>query len=39
MNINILRYSLFGIAGDQEVDRTFLKAVWSTVKTHTMSNS
>ena len=25
MNINILRYSLFGIAGGQEVDRNFLK--------------
>ena len=23
MNINILHYSLFGIAGDQEVDRNF----------------
>ena len=23
MNINILRYSLFGIAGGQEVDRNF----------------
>ena len=23
MNINILRYSLFGIAGDQEVDLNF----------------
>ena len=25
MNINTLRYSLFGIAGDQEVDHTFVK--------------
>ena len=25
MNINILRYSLFGIAGGQEVDHTFVK--------------
>ena len=25
MNINILRYSLFGIAGRQEVDHTFVK--------------
>ena len=25
MNINILRYSLFGIAAGQEVDRTFVK--------------
>ena len=25
MNINILRYSLFGIAGGQEVDRNFSK--------------
>ena len=24
MNINILRYSLFGIAGGQEVDYTFV---------------
>ena len=24
MNINILRYSLFGIAGGQEVDRSFV---------------
>ena len=23
MNINILRYSLFGIAGGQEIDRNF----------------
>ena len=23
MNINILRYSLYGIAGDQEIDRNF----------------
>ena len=23
MNVNILRYSLFGIAGGQEVDRNF----------------
>ena len=27
MNINILRYSLFGIAGGQEVDRNFSKLV------------
>ena len=27
MNINILRYSLFGIAGGQEVDHTFLKFI------------
>ena len=27
MNINILRYSLFGIAGGQEVDRNFLKFI------------
>ena len=28
MNINILRYSLFGIAGGQEIDRvTFLKFI------------
>ena len=25
MNINILRYSLFNIAGSQEVDHTFVK--------------
>ena len=25
MNMNILRYSLFGIAGDQKVDHTFGK--------------
>ena len=25
MNINILRYSLFGIAGGQEIDHTFVK--------------
>ena len=25
MNINILRYSLFGIAGGQEVDLNFVK--------------
>ena len=25
MNTNILRYSLFGIAGGQEVDYTFVK--------------
>ena len=25
MNINILRYFLFGIAGGQEVDRIFVK--------------
>ena len=25
MNINILRYSLFGIAGDQKVDHNFCK--------------
>ena len=28
MNINILRYSLFGIAGGQEVDRNFLKVYY-----------
>ena len=27
MNINILRYSLFGIAEGQEVDHTFVKFV------------
>ena len=27
MNINILRFSLFGIAGDQEVDHTFVKFI------------
>ena len=27
MNINILRYSLFGIAGGQEVDRNFFKLI------------
>ena len=27
MNIDILRYSLFGIAGGQEVDRNFLKCI------------
>ena len=27
MNINILRYSLFGIAGGQEVDRNFFKFI------------
>ena len=27
MNINILRYPLFGIAGGQEVDRNFLKFI------------
>ena len=25
MNINILLYSLFSVAGDQEVDHTFVK--------------
>ena len=25
MNINVLRYSLFGIAGRQEIDRIFVK--------------
>ena len=27
MNINILRYSLFGIAGGQEIDRNFSEIV------------
>ena len=27
MNINILRYFLFGIVGGQEVDHTFVKPV------------
>ena len=27
MNINILRYSLFGIAGGQEEDHTFVKFI------------
>ena len=27
MNINILRYSLFGIAGGQEVNHTFVKFI------------
>ena len=27
MNINILRSCFFGIAGDQEVDRTFVKFI------------
>ena len=27
MNINILRYSLFGITGGQEVDRTFVEFI------------
>ena len=27
MNINILRYSLFGIAGGKEVDHTFVKFI------------
>ena len=27
MNMNILRYSLFGIAGSQEVDHTFVKFI------------
>ena len=27
MNINILRYSLFGVAGGQEMDHTFLKLI------------
>ena len=27
MNINTLRYSLFGIAGSQEVDHTFIKFI------------
>ena len=27
MNINILRYSLFSIAGGQEVDRIFVKVL------------
>ena len=27
MNINNLRYFLFGIAGDQEVDHTFVKFI------------
>ena len=27
MNINILRYSFFGIAGGQEVDHTFVKFI------------
>ena len=26
MNINVLHYSLFGIAGGQEVDHTFVKS-------------
>ena len=28
MNINILRYSLFGIAGGQEVDRNFSEVIF-----------
>ena len=27
MNINVLRYSLFGNAGGQEVDHTFVKSI------------
>ena len=27
MNTNVLRYSLFGIAGGQEVDHTFVKFI------------
>ena len=27
MNINILRYSLFGIAGGKEVDHAFVKQI------------
>ena len=27
MNINVLWYSLFGIAGGQEVDHTFVKSI------------
>ena len=27
MNVNILHYSLFGIAGGQEVDHTFVKFI------------
>ena len=27
MKINILRYSLFGITGDQEVDHTYVKFI------------
>ena len=27
MNINILRYSLFGIAGGQDVDPAFVKCI------------
>ena len=27
MNVNILRYSFFGIAGGQEVDHTFVKFI------------
>ena len=29
MNINILRYSLFGIAGGQEIDLNFSYIVWN----------
>ena len=29
MNIDILRYSLFGIAGGEEVDHTFVKFISS----------
>ena len=31
MNINILRYSLFGIAGGQEVDRNFCQTMSSQI--------
>ena len=32
MNINILRYSLFGIAGGQEIDRNFPKKIGLSVR-------
>ena len=32
MNINILSYSLFGIAGGQEVDHTFAKFILEIVR-------
>ena len=37
MNINILRYSLFDIAGGQEVDHTFLKFVIRAISAKTIT--
>ena len=37
MNINILRYSIFGIAGDQEVDRYLNLIFFLTQKNYSSS--